>query len=65
MCWECSECGGQVERPRPPAVCRECGRPALFVRVDEPGTGSLEGGALRTAWVSLGMERGEPRLDLP
>ncbi|MBL8913821.1 MAG: hypothetical protein JNM17_24170 [Archangium sp.] len=36
--WECSECGQNVQRPRPPAQCRGCGTAGvIFVpAVEEP-----------------------------
>ena len=35
MWWECSECGGRIERSRAPAVCPECGTAGvIFVLAD-------------------------------
>ncbi len=41
MWWECSECGGHVERVRAPAVCRECGT----------------ADSLRAVWLQAGLEQ--------
>jgi hypothetical protein len=39
MWWECSECGGIVQRPDGPAVCPECGTAgAIFVPADPEDT---------------------------
>lgn len=51
MWWECSECGGHVERSRAPVLCRDCGTAGVIfvpVDVDDPITGAPEGNSLRT-----------------
>lgn len=60
MWWECSECGGQVERVRAPAVCRECGTAGVIfvpVDVDDPVTGDPEADSLRAVWLRAGLEQ--------
>ena len=59
MWWECSECGGHIVRPRPPAVCRECGTAGvIFVPVDleDPIAGDPDSENLRSAWLRAGFE---------
>ena len=65
MWWECSECGHLVERPRAPAVCRECGTAGvIFVpaEVDDPLVGEPEVDSLRTAWLHAGIEKARATL---
>jgi hypothetical protein len=60
MWWECSECGGHLERTRAPALCRECGTAGvIFVPIDEgdPMVGDREADSLRTAWLRAGLEQ--------
>lgn len=60
MFWECSECGGHVERPRAPVQCRECGTAGvIFVPVDFDETigGDPASETLRTAWLRAGLEQ--------
>ncbi len=60
MWWECSECGGHVERVRAPAVCRECGTAGVIfvpVDVDDPVTGDSEADSLRAVWLRAGLEQ--------
>lgn len=60
MWWECSECGGQIERTWAPAVCRECGTAgAIFVPLDfdDPVTGDPEADSLRAVWLNAGLEQ--------
>jgi hypothetical protein len=60
MWWECSECGGHVERARAPALCRECGRAGVIfvpVEVDDALTGEPEADSLRAVWLQAGFER--------
>ena len=62
MIWECGECGEQIIRQRPPAVCRECGTAgAAFVRADETEP-TREPDNLHAAWLRAGMERGLARV---
>jgi hypothetical protein len=59
MWWECSECGGHVERSRAPVVCRECGTAGvIFVPVDlaDPIVGDPEADSLRAVWLRVGLE---------
>jgi predicted amidophosphoribosyltransferase len=63
MWWECSDCGGHVERDRRPALCRECGTAGvIFVaaEVDNAIAGVPEADGLRDVWLRAGIERGEP-----
>jgi hypothetical protein len=65
MWWECSECGGHVERSRAPVSCRECGTAGvIFVPVDinDPLVGTPEAGSLRAVWLRAGLEQGRSRL---
>jgi hypothetical protein len=59
MWWECSECGGYVERARPPAQCRECGTAGIIfvpAEVADVTTGQPEGEEMRAAWLQAGMD---------
>lgn len=61
MWWECSECGGHVERARAPALCPECGTAGvIFVAVgaDESIAGDPEGDNFRAVWLRAGLELG-------
>jgi hypothetical protein len=63
MWWECSECGGHVERPRAPVVCRECGTAGvIFVPADlaDVAVGEPDPENLRAAWLRAGLERSHP-----
>jgi hypothetical protein len=57
MFWECSECGGRVDRRRPPALCGHCGMAGvLFVPAEmgleaDPGVPSM-----REAWLQAGLD---------
>ena len=60
MWWECSECGGHVERARGPSVCPECGTAGvIFVApdVDDPVLGDLAANGLRALWLNDGLEQ--------
>jgi hypothetical protein len=60
MWWECSECGGQFERSRAPALCCECGTAGvIFVPADiqDPISGVPETDNLRSAWLRAGLEQ--------
>jgi hypothetical protein len=60
MWWECSECGGHVERFRAPVRCRECGTAGVIfvpVDIDDPIAGDPEADSLRAAWLRAGFER--------
>jgi len=59
MWWECSACGGPIERERPPVRCRECGiAGAVFVPIDDGDLPVAEAGAnsLREAWIRAGLD---------
>jgi hypothetical protein len=61
MWWECSECGGHVERWRAPVRCHDCGMAGvIFVPVDndDPITGDPEADGLRASWLRAGLEQG-------
>ncbi len=58
MWWECSECGGHVERAHPPAVCRDCGiAGALFVEAEHGLERDPELEGLRDVWLQAGLQR--------
>lgn len=60
MVWECSECGANLKRRRPPAVCPECGLAgAVFLPADPDE--QLDGGALRAGWWQAGFDAQRPR----
>lgn len=59
MWWECSECGGHIDRVRAPVLCRECGTAGvIFVPVggDESIVGDPEVDSLRAVWLRAGLE---------
>ena len=66
MWWECSECGGHVERDRAPVLCEECGTAGvIFVSRDDgdPVTGDPDADSFRAVWLRAGLERAhEPRV---
>ncbi len=65
MWWECSECGHLVERPRAPALCRECGTAGIIfvpAEVDDPMVGEPEVDSLRAAWLQAGIEKARATL---
>jgi hypothetical protein len=60
MWWECSECGGYIERDRAPLLCRECGIAGVIfvpVEIDDPIAGHPELDSLRAVWLREGLER--------
>ena len=60
MFWECSECGGHIERPRAPSLCEECGiAGVIFVPadVDDPLIGDPDADCLRAAWLNAGLDQ--------
>lgn len=59
MWWECSECGGHVERSSAPLVCCECGTAGVFVSVDvgDSIVGDPDADSLRAVWLRAGLER--------
>jgi hypothetical protein len=60
MKWECTECGGLVERLRPPAKCRHCGQAGIYfvpADVGDRTDGWDEPDELRAAWVRAGLDR--------
>ena len=65
MWWECSECGGHIERARAPSLCRECGTAGvIFVPadVDDPLIGDLDASCLRAVWLNAGLEQARATL---
>jgi hypothetical protein len=59
MWWECSECGGHVERAKAPALCGQCGTAGvIFVpaEVDDAFQGDLDADSLRGLWLRVGFE---------
>jgi hypothetical protein len=62
MWWECSECGGHIERSRAPAHCNECGKAGvIFVAAeDESILGEPGADSLRTVWLRAGLD--QPRM---
>jgi len=59
MWWECSECGGQVERSSAPVVCPECGTAgAIFLPADPDDVlGAESGEDLGSLWLRAGIEQ--------
>lgn len=58
MFWECSECGGRIERARAPVICSECGTAGSVFVESRPGLeGAPESEDLRDAWLRVGLER--------
>jgi hypothetical protein len=60
MWWECSDCGGHVERSRAPALCRECGTAGVIfvpVDIDDPMAGDPDAESLRAVWVRAGLDQ--------
>ena len=56
MWWECSECGGCIERDRAPVLCRECGTAGvIFVQID----GDPDADSLREVWLRAGQEQAQ------
>ena len=67
MWWECSECGGHIERARPPVVCGECGMAGvIFVPVDinDRIVGDPDADSLRAVWLRAGLEQARRGLPL-
>ena len=65
MWWECSECGGHIERSRAPAQCHECGTAGvIFVPADiaDPIAGELDVDNLRAVWLRAGLEQARAAL---
>jgi hypothetical protein len=68
MYWECSECGGELKRRRPPVVRPCCGLAGVVFMPAGAGEDSeheLRGASLRDVWFRAGVEaaasRGEHR----
>jgi len=60
MWWECSECGGHIERARAPVVCGECGMAGvIFVPVElaHPIAGDPDADSMRAVWLRAGWEQ--------
>jgi hypothetical protein len=67
MWWECSECGGHVERTRAPALCAECGTAGvIFVpaEIDDTSTAQSNADSLRAVWLRAGFELCRPTLSV-
>lgn len=67
MRWECTECGGLVERHDRPTVCPFCGiGGAIFVPAGtDPEDGVLDG-SFREAWLDYGLSYpGRSLMDRP
>jgi len=60
MVWECSECGANLKRRRPPAVCPECGLAGVVFLPADPD--EHEFSAFRQGWWQAGFE---PRPEKP
>ena len=61
MWWECSVCGHQVERPKRPLTCDECGIAGdIFVEADIYGEGVSDQRSLREIWLRAGLEGAAP-----
>jgi hypothetical protein len=63
MWWECSECGGHVERARAPVACGECRTAVVnFVPVDIDSSigGDPEADSLRAVWLRAGLDQTRP-----
>jgi predicted amidophosphoribosyltransferase len=57
MWWECSECGSQVERPRLPSVCSDCGTAGSSVASSDPSfVDAPHADDARAAWLDIGFE---------
>jgi hypothetical protein len=55
MWWECSECGGCIERYRAPLVCPECGLAGTaFVAAEGPMADFAEIDDPRAHWLLAG-----------
>lgn len=64
MWFECSECGGHINRHAAPVVCPECGvAGAIFLPADpdELNAGDWEGQRARRTWLRAGFERSAAR----
>jgi hypothetical protein len=60
MWFECSECGGHVNRSTAPMVCPECGTAgAIFMTADPDDliTADSDGDGLRALWLRAGLEQ--------
>jgi len=58
MWWECSECGGLLERVDAPEVCDECGRASgIFAPVQAAALEAPGDEDRRAAWTRIGFER--------
>lgn len=60
MWWECSECGGHIERHRAPAQCGECGTAGTIfvpIDIDDPIAGDPEADSLRAVWLRAGLDQ--------
>jgi hypothetical protein len=62
MLWECSECGGQVERERAPIYCEECGTAGVIFVEAEPYPELGDPNSGRELWLAAGFEQVVPRL---
>jgi hypothetical protein len=65
MFWECSECGGRLERRRPPAVCKDCGiAGVLFVPAELGLEAEPSYPSMREAWLRAGFDYGRAALGM-
>ena len=65
MWWECSECGGHIERSRAPLLCSECGTAGVIfvpVDIDDPIAGAPEADSPRAVWLRAGLEQARDTL---
>jgi rubrerythrin len=56
MWWECSECGGLLERVCAPEVCDECGT-ASGLFAEAATLEAFDDDDRRAAWMRIGFER--------
>jgi hypothetical protein len=60
MWWECSECGGHVERACAPVLCHDCGMAGVIfvpVEADDPIAGAPDADNLRAIWLRAGLQQ--------
>jgi len=65
MWWECSECGGHVERDGAPVHCRECGTAGIIfvpLNINDPIAGDPDVDSLRAVWLRAGLEQARATL---
>jgi hypothetical protein len=57
MSWECSECGYQVERSRPLAICNDYGTAGAILTLNNPMNVEGPDDDVMAAWTRVGFER--------